>query len=171
MVRWHPMPPDLPEAVADFKRALRKAIDGAGYLNLGLLAQTSGVPASTISDAASRATVIPSKTVLVKILRACKSPELSDSRYGNWQDLHEQACSALNSPATNSDATESRKKQRAIQESVAIDERPPLAVYRSTVTRKGRSETTEIFFYSEAAVQHLIDRHVDRKPSEAGDDQ
>jgi hypothetical protein len=171
MVRWHPLPPGLPETVADLKRALRRAIDGAGYTNLGLLAQSSGVPATTISDAASRATVVPSKTVLVKILRVCKNPRLDDSRYANWEDLHQQACAAAHSTHRSFGHTEPRKKHLVADESPASDERPPLAVFRNTITRKGRSETTEIFFYSEAAVQHLIDRHMDGKPAESEDEQ
>lgn len=171
MVRWHPMPPDLPEAAADFKRALRKAIDAAGYPNLGLLAQSSGVPASTISDAASRATVIPSLAVLVKILRACKGSELNDARYSGWQDLHERACSALKSTLAQLDDSKSHEDQAGAEVPSRGDGRPPLAIYRSTVTRRGRSETTEIFFYSEASVQHLIDRHADRNLDQAGGEQ
>lgn len=170
MVRWHPMPPDLPEAVRDFKHQLRTAIDRAGYPNLGVLAQSSGVPASTISDAASRAAIMPSKPVLARILRACKNPKIGDCRYKNWEELYQSACSALNSGPATSTHTEKPKEQISTKETSSEYERPPLAVYRSTVTRKGRSETTEIFFYSEAAVQHLIDRHVERKPAEAGDD-
>lgn len=34
---------------------------------------------------------------------------------------------------------------------------PPLAIVRRTVVDRGRSETTEIFLYSDAGVRHLID--------------
>lgn len=50
-------------------------------------------------------------------------------------------------------------------------ENQPLAVYRRTVTSSGRSETTEIFVFSDVGVQHLIERQVPRDADEAGGSQ
>jgi hypothetical protein len=45
----------------------------------------------------------------------------------------------------------------------------PKAVYRRTITESGRSETTEIFIYSDAGVEQLIDRQIPTNHTEAGD--
>jgi hypothetical protein len=167
MVRWHPMPPDLPAPIADFKRALREAINRAGHANLGILSQKCGIPTSTISDAASRADFLPPKEMLVKILHACASPQLNDARYSGWEDLHGQAGAALGTTRLGSAQPKATRSEAASP--ADTNGRLPLAVYRKIVQREGRLETTEILFYSEASVERLIDRRIGGDSDEAGD--
>jgi hypothetical protein len=166
-IRWGRLSTGLPEPVADFKRALRRAIDNAGFTNLGGLVQKCGVPQSTLSDAASRATM-PDKVNLARILSACGRPPLDDSRYDGWIALYDCACQALRSePSVNGTAsTVGLPTQQTAPPTP--DGRAPLAVFRHTTTAHGRSETTEIFIYSDSGVQYLIDRHRSVDPRDKG---
>lgn len=156
MVRWHPLPSGLPEPVADFKRALRRAIDDASFRNLAQLAQRCGVPTSTISDAASSRDVMPSGETLVRILTACGKPELKDERYGgSWKQLHKAASETLNR-ASHPQLPEVNQHTDASQ---LAQVRPSAHFIRTRVTPEW-TETTEMFVFSDEVAFRLARHHL-----------
>ena len=74
MVRWQPLPTDMADEVRDLKTALRRAINDRGMRNLQELAQLTGIPDSTLSDAVGRRAHVPTGGNFKKILTACGSP-------------------------------------------------------------------------------------------------
>jgi hypothetical protein len=165
MVRWLPLPDDLPEPVADFKRALRRAINDAGYANLGRLVQKTGIPDSTLSNAASGSSM-PIKETLSKILGACPGARVGDSRYEGWSDLYTRACAAATIvtvlDAATPHSTPTLDAESSQRESPAA---APVLRLRRIRTTRSLTETVELIAYTDEQAYQLVEIYkLDSKP-------
>ncbi len=171
MVRWAPLSLDLPGEVLDFKRALRQAIDSAGYRKLEDLAAATSIARSTLSDAAGSNLKLPTEANLKTILDRANSKAPGDGRYDTWGQLFRVARLAVQTARRPASAvpTGATTVEGVPAPGVAAhlpDGDPPLLVLQDL------AQGLVWYSYSEVSTAQLIARYSPAapEPAEAADE-